>query len=68
MKLLSVTEAAKLIPNAITGLPGVTRGRVKHMIRDGLLPAVKIGNQWAINPKDIERLAGRSNGRPPREG
>lgn len=64
MQLLSIKEAAKIIPNAITGELGISAGRVKHMIRDGLLPAKKIGSQWVIDKRSITKLYNRHNGRP----
>ena len=62
--ILNTTQSAKLIYNAKTKKPGVSRGRVIRMIRDGLLPADKFGRDWLIRPSDIRKLDGRSDGRP----
>ena len=67
MRLLNTTQAAKLIYNAKTGSPGVSRSRVIRMIRDGLLPAEKVGRDWLIKPSDIKKLDGRSDGRPKKD-
>ena len=44
-KYISVTEFAKLHQ--------MDKGRVRRLILDGRIPAIKIGNQWAIQ-SDIE--------------
>jgi excisionase family DNA binding protein len=46
--LLSVSEAAKQL--------GVDPSRVHHRIREGSLPARKIGNRWAIDSHDVLRV------------
>lgn len=55
-KLLSTAEAAALIINAKTGYPGITPGRVLHMIHSGLLPATKKGRDWIITFDDVKKL------------
>jgi excisionase family DNA binding protein len=53
---ISVTEAAAEL--------GVTRARVHALIRDGRLPASKIGSQYVIQPKDLAKVRERKPGRP----
>ncbi|MDD4950941.1 MAG: helix-turn-helix domain-containing protein [Desulfovibrionaceae bacterium] len=59
MKLLSTAEFAARI--------GVTAGRVRRLILDGRLLAKKIGRDWVISEKEIERIRGRKPGRPRRK-
>jgi excisionase family DNA binding protein len=54
--LLSVTEAAAEL--------GITRARVLVLISGGRLPASKLGNQWAIQRKDLAKVRDRKPGRP----
>lgn len=56
--MLSVHETA--------GMLGVSDARVRRLIADGLLPAVKIGRAWAVREEDaLQRLASRPrSGRP----
>jgi len=54
---MSVTETAKAL--------GVNPQRVHQRIRDGSLPAERIGNQWVIEMDDVRRLRTHSApGRP----
>lgn len=54
---VSVAEAAEVL--------GVHPQRIHQRIREGSLPAVKVGNQWSINRVDLRRLAHHSRpGRP----
>ena len=55
---LSATQAAA----AMT--PPVTVGRVSQLISAGKLPAQKIGRQWFIAKRDLQRLKRSSAGRP----
>lgn len=48
-KMLSVAEAAERL--------GVTRGRVNIFIREGRLPAVRIGRSFALRESDVEAFA-----------
>ncbi|MBQ0038461.1 MAG: helix-turn-helix domain-containing protein [Clostridiales bacterium] len=55
-KLLSTKQYAEL--------HGLHDSRVRRLILDGRLPAVKIGNQWAISadqepPKDMRVKSGK---------
>ena len=56
--LLSVTEAAKRL--------GVIRQRVFQFIQTGRLPAVMVGSQYVIKESDLELVAERKTGRPPK--
>ncbi len=57
--LLSVTEAAKRL--------GVIRQRVFQLIQTGKLPAVMVGSQYVIKESDLELVADRKAGRPPKD-
>jgi len=57
MKLLTTEEAAERL--------GVTKRRVQAMIRDGRLPAEKMGRDWFIREEDLAIVADRKPGRPP---
>ncbi len=57
--LISVTEAAMRL--------GVIRQRVFQLIQTGKLPAVKVGSQYVIKESDLEQLANRKTGRPPKD-
>jgi excisionase family DNA binding protein len=57
--LISVTEAAKRL--------GVIRQRVLQLIDAERLPAVKVGNQYVIKEQDLELVAERKVGRPPKK-
>ena len=57
MGRVSVVEAAELL--------GVHLQRIHQRIRDGSLPAERIGNQWSIDEADLELVRHRKNpGRP----
>lgn len=53
---LTTTEAAERL--------GVTREHVTVLIRRGLLPAVRFGRDWQIDPDDLAALPERKLGRP----
>jgi excisionase family DNA binding protein len=55
MALVSVVEAAHLL--------GVSVERVRQRIRNGSLPALKVGNQWGIDP-DLLQGASPLHSRP----
>jgi excisionase family DNA binding protein len=57
-EILSVEEAADIA--------GVSAGRIRQLITEGRLRGKKIGNSWAILPRDLDALLGRqrSPGRP----
>jgi excisionase family DNA binding protein len=52
--LLTVPQVAKRT--------GLSAGRIRQLIRAGILPAAKLGRDWAINPAHLRRLAGRTPG------
>lgn len=55
--LVSVPEAAAML--------GVNRVRVFERIREGSLPAQKVGNRWAIHTSDVRRIVHHAGpGRP----
>jgi excisionase family DNA binding protein len=56
MKLLTTQEAAERL--------NVTVRRVQAMIRDGRLPAEKMGRDWFIKEEDLALVANRKVGRP----
>lgn len=56
MSLISVPEAAHRL--------GVTRARVQQRIKDGSLPAQKVGREWAIDEADLRAVAHQRPGRP----
>ncbi len=56
MNLLGTADAAKQL--------GVTPGRVRAMIAAKRLPAIKLGRDYLIDPKDLVLLKNRKPGRP----
>ena len=58
MKLISAAEAA--------GKLGVHITRVQVLIREGRLPAQKVGGSYVINEGDLKLVADRKPGRPPK--
>ena len=54
--IISTNEAAKEL--------GVTTIRVRALIRDGRLPAQKIGRDWIIRRVDLDLVRVRKPGRP----
>jgi excisionase family DNA binding protein len=59
MKLLTTTEVAARL--------GVTIKRVQAMIRDGRLPAEKMGRDYFIKEDDLKLVEDRKPGRPKKE-
>ena len=59
MKLLSVRDVADKL--------GVTVWRVHQLIKDGRLPAEKLGSQYVIKEKDLGLVSNRTPGRPPKK-
>jgi excisionase family DNA binding protein len=57
MKLISSAEAAERL--------GVHITRVQLLIREGRLPAQKIGRTYVLNEADLKLVADRKPGRPP---
>ena len=58
MKLISAAEAAEKLGIHIT--------RVQVLIREGRLPAQKVGGSYVINERDLNLVAIRKTGRPPK--
>ena len=56
MKLLTAKQAAQIL--------GVDSSRVRVLIREGRLPAQKIGRDWIILKPDLELVKNRKPGRP----
>jgi hypothetical protein len=45
---------------------GFSARRINALIKEGRLPAQKIGGIWLINPADLDRLEIKPQGRPPK--
>jgi excisionase family DNA binding protein len=45
---------------------GVSVGRVKQLVAEKRLPAVKVGHTNLIKEKDLKLVEDRQNGRPPK--
>jgi excisionase family DNA binding protein len=58
MKLISAAEAAEKL--------GVHITRVQVLIREGRLPAQKVGGSYVINEVDLKLVKDRKPGRPPK--
>lgn len=58
MKLISAAEAAEKLGIHIT--------RVQVLIREGRLPAQKVGGSYVINESDLKLVKDRKPGRPPK--
>lgn len=59
MKLLTANQAAEIL--------GVDGSRVRVLIRQGRLPAQKIGRDWVIMEPDFEFVIVRKPGRPKKQ-
>ena len=61
---LTTQEAAEAL--------GVSRGRVYHYIKEGRLPAQRLGRDWLISPEDVANFerqpSGYPKGKPRSEG
>jgi excisionase family DNA binding protein len=58
VSLIGTKEAAERL--------GVSQQRVQALIKSGQLPAEKVGRDWLINEKDLEKVSERKTGRPPK--
>jgi excisionase family DNA binding protein len=58
MKLLTATEASERL--------GVHRTRVNVLIREGRLPAQRLGRAYMIRETDLKLVEDRKPGRPPK--
>lgn len=45
---------------------GISEGRVRQLISNGRLPAVKVGNTNLVKESDLKLVENRKNGRPPK--
>lgn len=43
---------------------GISGARVRRLILDGRLPAIKLGKTWLIERKHLQKVAVRKPGRP----
>jgi len=59
MSFISTKRAAEIL--------GVNDSRVRQLILGGRLPAKKIGRDWIIREKDLEKVTDRKPGRPRKE-
>ena len=59
MKMLTAKQAAEIL--------GVHHSRVRVLIREGRLPARKIGRDWIIIESDLEFVKVRKPGRPKKQ-
>jgi excisionase family DNA binding protein len=44
----------------------VSEGRIRQLIANGRLPAIKVGNTNLVKESDVELVRERTNGRPPK--
>ena len=56
MQYMGTTQAAKEL--------GVSTARVRQLILAGRLKAAKVGWEWLILPRDLDRVRDRKPGRP----
>jgi len=59
MKLLTTKEAAERL--------GVGYVRVHQLIKQGRLPAEKVGRDWLIREEDLKLVENRKPGRPTKQ-
>jgi excisionase family DNA binding protein len=59
MKFFDTKKAAEIL--------GINDSRVRQLILSGRLPAKKIGRDWIIREKDLEKVINRKPGRPRKE-
>ena len=60
MKILNTNQAAEILE--------VHPSRVRVLIKEGRLPAQKVGRDWIIKEKDLEKVKDRKPGRPRKKG
>jgi excisionase family DNA binding protein len=56
MRMLTTKQAGEIL--------GITARRVVALIYNGRLPAQKVGRDWIIEEKDLEKIRNRRPGRP----
>jgi excisionase family DNA binding protein len=59
MNLLSTQQAAEKL--------GIDDSRVRRLIMEGRLPAMRVGRAYLIQEEDLALVADRKPGRPPKE-
>jgi excisionase family DNA binding protein len=59
MKLLGTKEASERL--------AVSQQRIQALIKNGQLPAEKVGRDWLIKENDLELVRNRQAGRPKKE-
>jgi excisionase family DNA binding protein len=57
--LLSVSQAADKL--------GISRWRINQLIKEGRLPAQKVGRAYVIKESDLKLVEDRKPGRPPKQ-
>jgi len=45
-----------MTPSEVARVPHVDASTVRRMVRAGVLPAVRVGGQWRLDPATVERL------------
>lgn len=58
MEILNTAEAAKKLE--------ISAIRIRQLIKEGRLPAQKVGRDYIIQEKDLALVTDRKNGRPPK--
>ena len=58
-ELLTTSQAAERL--------GVTPGRVRQMVADGILPVTRIGRDNLVKVADLKLVEDRKPGRPPKK-
>ena len=59
MKLIGTKEASERL--------AVSQQRIQALIKNGQLPAEKVGRDWLIKESDLELVRERKTGRPKKE-
>lgn len=59
MKILSTAEAAEKL--------NVSPIRIRQLIREGRLPAKKLGRDYVVQEEDLALVENRQNGRPKKD-
>jgi len=52
----SSAERCLMTPSEVARVPHVDASTVRRMVRAGVLPAVRVGGQWRLDPATVERL------------
>ena len=58
VKLIGTKEAATRL--------SISQQRIQALIKNGQLPAEKVGRDWLIKESDLELVRNRKPGRPPK--